>query len=223
MTQCLTCTRYSLLSHCILAGMGRAGSISDSDCQLYAAQMEQVKARISAAQLFLEQGLTYPLVESAALQIRSAIETVALSSLVANRHQLEIASRALMRKDYDAAIKLVRRLNPNFWPQPSTQRLNEQGRPVEIVPVIEGFLTEVNQPKVWGKLSSWLHARNPYSPLPEPAVGATLVRDTIEQLVTLLNHHTVELIGRNEMLACLMADKDDGIVHVAVFERLPGD
>jgi len=94
----------------------------EDEIQLYGSVLNSIKMRLARVPPLL----TFPLsngkatidrhqLEYAALQLRMTIESIALASLVANRRDLEAASIAFHRKDADAAGKVVKKLNPNYW------------------------------------------------------------------------------------------------------------
>lgn len=71
--------------------------------ELYSDEMEQLKARILAVESLLQNRHGLPIrqaVESAALQLRSSLEGIALASLVANR-ELYAAGRSRFDKEWD--------------------------------------------------------------------------------------------------------------------------
>ena len=190
-------------------------SLSDEDMVLYAAQMEQVKARLDAAFEFLQPPFIYPRVEGGLLQLRQAMEALMLSSLITNRRAVE---RVFAKKNHDDVLKLVRKVNPTFWPEPSSQVLDDHGV-IAMDPVTTGFLTEDEYMPTWGRLSEWLHATNPFVAMRSPQEGALFGLEVGQKLITLLNHHSVRLLERDELLVCMMNEKTSGRVHVFSFEQ----
>lgn len=69
----------------------------------------------------------------------------------------------------------------------------------------------------WGRLSEWLHATNPFAAMRSPEAGAQFGLAVAQKLVTLLNHHSVRLSERNELLVCMMSDATTGRVHASSF------
>ncbi len=184
----------------------------------YCAAMEQIKVRIAAAEHSLGQGIVHPNVESACLQVRLSLETLMLSSLLTNREAVAALSSAYAKKDHDAALKLVRNVNVNFWPRPSTQHPSTNGGLLRLEWVETGFLREEDYSTTWGALSEWCHATNPYRSERDLAAGAALVRDVATRLVILLNHHHRTLVDPNFEVICMMA-AEDGRVHATIFGR----
>ncbi|MFF1828971.1 hypothetical protein [Paenarthrobacter sp. NPDC058040] len=194
-------------------------SLSSADGELYADQMERIKARIDAALEFLQQPPVYASVESGLLQLRLALEMVALSSLVTNRKAVEAVSTAFAKKEHNDALKLVRQLNPEFWPVPFTRIPNDTGEPIEMRALTSGYLTEDEYLPTWGRLSAWLHASNPYQSMPEPSEGAAFGLQVADKLIALLNQHYLYLLERGEGVACIMNESTSGRVLVTGFVR----
>jgi hypothetical protein len=192
-------------------------SLSDEDMTLYAGQMEQVKARLDAAIEFLQPPFVYPRVEAGLLQLRQAMEALVLSSLITNRRSVERVAGAFAKKNHDEVLKLVRAVNRAFWPEPSSQVHDDHGVVVSMDLVTTGFLTEAEYLPTWGRLSEWLHATNPFAAMRSPEAGAKFGLEVAQKLVTLLNHHSVRLSERNELLVCMMSEATTGRVHVFSF------
>lgn len=193
--------------------------MSADDMQRYAALMTQVKYRTEHALSWLEDPPTFPRLEAAAGQIRLMLETVMLGSIITNRSVLDQTTAALARADHERAWRLVKRRNPDYWPEPTRQILEGPGR-YRWEPVLEGFLREEDYHRTWGSVSEWLHARNPYAALTDPVAAARDLRSTTYSIVRLLEHHSVHLLDRDYVLNCLMVGSD-GLVHITAFQRLP--
>lgn len=198
-----------------------------ADQLLYGQVLTEIKMRLREVQDFL----TFPVedgratisghrLEYAALHLRTSIEFVALSSLVANRPEVEQVATAFHKKDADAAAKIVKRLNPHYWPKPVRLVIPPDRRPPWVLePVTEGFLREEDWRAEWGYLSSLLHAPNPYrvtpsQPRPDLGTLATRLGDIHDRLARLLFRHQVTLLDQNVVLTALMNAKGDGLVHV---------
>ncbi|MCB5275905.1 hypothetical protein BJG92_03459 [Arthrobacter sp. SO5] len=198
--------------------MTEFASLTSDDFELYAGQMEQIKARIKAAAGFFEPPNVYPSVEAGLLQLRLALETLVLSSLVTNRKAVEAVSTAFAKKEHKDAFKLAKELNPAFWPVPCTQIHDDDGEVIEMRAIAGGHLTEDEYLPTWGRLSAWLHATNPFQTMPEPSVGATYGIQVARKLVVLLDHHYLSLLERGESMVCMMNEANSGRVHTFGFE-----
>ncbi|MCU1467547.1 MAG: hypothetical protein JWM72_3475 [Actinomycetia bacterium] len=192
------------------------------DLQRYANVLREMKGRIDAARGFLQQVCSqydFALVDAAAVQLRKVVELVVLASLVTNRMALEGVVKALDTKDAGNARKLAQKANPDYWPVPSVQKQVGPGN-FENEPITEGYLTEEAWGPTYGRLSTLVHATNPYLPPPEPVATARELSAVVGELVTLLNHHTIVLVDKDYILMCLMQGEDNGgDVHVSLFER----
>jgi hypothetical protein len=193
---------------------------------LYGRVLEEIKGRLAAATTFL----TFPLKDGratlnthdancAAMHLRMCLEFVALGSLVANRPEVEQVTRAFAKHDADAAAKIVKRLNPDYWPVPLRLVIPEDGSQWRLERVADGYLRETEWRAEWGFLSSLLHAANPYKQTPSqppPNLVQTVNRlgRIHRQLQTLLSRHQVTLVDCNVVLTALMHAKEDGRVHV---------
>lgn len=198
--------------------MTEFASLTSDDFELYAGQMEQVKARINAALDFLQPPSVYPSVEAGLLQLRLALETLVLSSLVTNRKAVEAVSAAFARKEHKDAFKLARQLNPKFWPVPCTQIHDEKGVVTEMRAISSGYLTEEEYLPTWGRLSAWLHATNPFQTMPAPTDGMAYGLQVAQKLIILLDHHYLSLLERGESMVCMMNEASSGRVHTFGFK-----
>ncbi len=172
--------------------------ISEQDRKLYLGLLEDMYRRIEQARAFLQSGPKQPALESAALQLRIVIELIVMASLVTNRAKVEEITTALADKSVDAARKLARNANPDYWPK-ADRPYDEPGKPRQLRP-IEGALTEDRWNREWGMLSDLLHARNPLAPhFDVPAAHAKVERLTAE-LITLLTHHVLKLADGKGLL-----------------------
>jgi hypothetical protein len=198
--------------------------LKDEDLKLYVEVMQQIKNRIDAAvQILRPADLTsLPLVELALLQLRTSIELVALSSLISNRYECEKISAAFAGREYADAVKLLRKVNPDYWPRPHEDVVDPDTGMRHHKPIEVGFLTEAEHPRAWGHLSAWLHARSPFEAPPSMSEGVELGRDVAGKLLVLLGIHNVKLINRDQMVVCHMNEGDLGALKVYDFGRSDG-
>jgi hypothetical protein len=205
----------------------------EDEIQLYGSVLNSIKMRLARVPPLL----TFPLsngkatidrhqLEYAALQLRMAIESIALASLVANRRDLEAASIAFHRKGADAAGKVVKKLNPNYWPRPiNVIPATTPGESWRLEPITNGFLQECEWRSQWGYLSSLLHAKNPFTSKPDK-VDKSWALATAKRLggihdcvLRLMSYHQVTLVDQNVVLTALLNAKEDGLVHVQTHVR----
>ncbi len=196
--------------------------VGDPDVNLYADVLQQIKVRLDEADQLLVMCPTdwsaELVLERAALHLRKVIELVALSTLVTNRTELGSVSDKLHKQDADGARKLIRRVNPAYWPEPIRTTLTGPGRNFEMLPVADGYLSEAEWGKAFGWTSNILHARNPLGG-PFDVHGS---RERLEALArkvrTLLTEHRVHLVG-GETTVLGKLDRGDGVVSTGLFER----
>lgn len=175
-------------------------SVPADDRILYAGQMERVKLRIDEADALLrrpkadERDLIY-----GAAQLRLAIEEIAFASLIGNRQAMEVAARSTRYKDWDAARKSLRSINPKYWPHAIRQVRKDHS--TEWVDA-DGGLAEGEVSRVWGRLSALLHARNPWSEPFSLEDESAFLQSVVSRLRVLLGEHLVQLVGSRELLCC---------------------
>ena len=104
----------------------------------------------------------------------------------------------LLQKSYNAdqIIKQLERLHPNFYPIPTKQVLDPMtGRPVSVVLVGSGFLTKDDLLGLYGECGNYLHRGSIRQLLTnwEPKLDFEGVKAWVEKIVTLLNHHQIEI------------------------------
>ena len=196
--------------------------VSAPDVNLYADVLQQIKVRLDEADQFL---VTCPtdwsaelVLERAALHLRKIIELVVLSTLVTNRAELESVSGKLHKQDADGARKLIRRVNPDYWPEPIRTTLKGPGRHFEMLPVTDGYLTEAEWGKAYGWTSNILHARNPLSDSFDGHGSCERLEALARKVRTLLTEHRVHLVGRGTTVLGKL-DRGDGVVSTGLFER----
>jgi hypothetical protein len=88
--------------------------------------MKEMKQRVAVIQQFfagmVQSGPSLSMIESSGLQFRKIFELIAFASLAANRNEYS-ASYKDFAKHWKAAklVRNLRRINPNFYPQPVTE------------------------------------------------------------------------------------------------------
>ncbi|MDE2942965.1 MAG: hypothetical protein OXT63_01995 [Gemmatimonadota bacterium] len=199
-----------------IADKDPAGTAADS----YRDLMEQVKKRTEAVNFFLGMhGMYVQIVaESVALQLRNILETVVLGSLVSNLPEYE-KRRADIRKTRRISLlmKTMESANKDYYPIPTRQVLDTSGKVTETIPVESGFLTRDECLKLYAKCSNMLHTLGPTS---DPRSFLDEAPAWLNKIVTLLNHHQIQLSDPDIQLWTLMNASSDGRVHVYTFKRI---
>jgi hypothetical protein len=197
----------------------------EAERERYRLLLTQVKARLDLSHALLTPPADILRVEFAALNIRKSIELVVLGALVNNLEEVRRVSSAFDQQDWKEARKLVRRVNPNFWPVPSVQAPDASSGVVHLVDVSAPHLTESEAGRAWGLASELLHATNPFQPEPDATKWAAIVLDIFNKLVTLLNHHQIFFTDDRFMAIASMhtvgaTGMPDGFIQVALFDRV---
>ena len=177
----------------------QAQLVDDDDRARYATQMERVKLRIDEAANLLNSIHDERAVLYAAVQLRLVLEELSFASLVGNRKALEQAQLSWNQRNWDAAVKSLRRLNPEYWPR-GVAEVNEIDKSEWID--IEGGLSEASVARIWGRLSAILHAKNPWDDRLNVSAEAAFVRDLISVLRLTLSSHFITLVGGAQLLFC---------------------
>lgn len=120
--------------------------VAEDDRALYANLLKQQKLRSGVAEILLGAEQSLPNIESAALQLRFVLELIPLAALIANRDWVEPVSAAFDRKDPMDARKLVKRINPEYWPVPGVRESYQRSAPGERGGIpSSGFVTASSQ------------------------------------------------------------------------------
>jgi hypothetical protein len=196
--------------------------VSGPDVNLYADVLQQIKVRLDEADQLL---VTCPtnwsaelVLERTALHLRKVIELIVLSTLVTNRAELESVSHKIHKQDADGARKLIRRVNPDYWPEPIRTTLTGPGRNFEILPVTDSHLSEIEWGKAFGWTSNILHARNPLADPFDVHGNRERLEVLTRKVRTLLTEHRVHLVGGDTTVLGKL-DRGDGVVSTGLFER----
>ena len=194
---------------------------------LYANLMEEIKRRVDVIQRSAGGQLAIPPMaafELCYLQLRKVCEVFALACIAAHGDIPEVRTN-LLQKSYNAdqIIKQLERLHPNFYPIPTKQVLDPMtGRPVSVVLVGSGFLTKDDLLGLYGECGNYLHRGSIRQLLTnwEHKLDFEGVKAWVEKIVTLLNHHQIEIRQPGQQLWVLMHGKDDGKVHWFIMKPL---
>lgn len=170
----------------------------DSDLEKYINVMTRVKLRIDEAKTLLWTAKDERSGLYAAVQLRMAIEEVAVASFVGNRRVLENLNYSLRKVSWKSVRKLLLELNALYWPKGITQVRHPDGQ-IEWTDA-DGRIEEEEVAEIWGRLSSLLHAANPYDePINWPATIAYL-REVTSRLILTLSEHILHLYGSTHLV-----------------------
>jgi hypothetical protein len=120
-------------------------------------------------------------------------------------------------------LRRIERINPNFYPVPSTQiRDPITQKVVRLEKKATGYLTREEFPRIYGQCSDFLHASNPYSSdQPDLEKTRECFKVWLEKVVGLLNHHTIQLLNeRLQLWVIMQTQSHDDKVTAAEMERV---
>jgi hypothetical protein len=152
-----------------------------------------------------------PNVECVCLQFRKILELIALGSLIAHKEEYS-THRANFAQDWHAAriLKAIEKINPAFYPVPTKQVLDASGKVVRTENVLDSYLTRGDFIGLYETCSSLLHASNPFGKPKNYDGFWKAAPNWLAKIVTLLNHHQIQLPQDDLQLWVLMQNKDDG-------------
>jgi hypothetical protein len=187
-----------------------------SDVQIYCNCMAEVRNRIGVVQAVLEGRATTGAdafnVELIFLQLRKALELIALGSISANKTVYSAAHKNFA-KHWKAKVMLdeVEKVNPDFYPAPLDP-------PQEIAPGVNqcfeppagGFLTKDEFASLYDLCSEVVHTRNPYAAI-DPAIQIGYsVQEWVTRIQRLLSWHVMHLVDGDKWVVNI---PDGGSVH----------
>jgi hypothetical protein len=181
----------------------------------YCSCMVEVKLRTEVITGFLLGTVSAkylpPNVESVCLQFRKILELIALGSLIAHKEDYS-RQRANFAQDWHAAkiLKAIEKINPAFYPVPTKQILDASGKVVRVEDVRDPYLTRGDFVNLYQTCSSLLHASNPFGKPKDYAGFWKTAPNWRAKIMTLLNHHQIQLPQDDLQLWVIMENKDDG-------------
>lgn len=147
-------------------------SAADQALQIYAAMVQEASQRLAAASTYLldfGSSQSLPTIESAILQVRKALEAIALASIAPNRSAYEeLRSRAEEQKDYTKdyhagkIFRVLGKINPDFYPVPLTGPTKMPDGLLFFGRKHDGYLTKKRFESFYDQLGKHLHAHNPW-------------------------------------------------------------
>lgn len=169
------------------------------ELELYSKIMTRVKLRIEEA-----RGLVFSAKDErdavyAAIQLRLAIEEVAVASFVGNRPLLENLNMNLAKVSWKTSRSQLKQLNSRYWPEGIRQIRHEDGS-FEWASV-EDAIPESEVPEIWGKLSSLLHARSPFTDPTDWPRAIQYQKTLVKRLISTFNEHILHLHD-SDLLVC---------------------
>ena len=191
----------------------------------YAACMEQVKLRMSSILSILNEekstGYNYTDTEFVCLQFRKVLELIALANLVSNKDQYAIMYNNFANHYHAKHIlKDIEKINPNFYPIPTRQIVDEKTKRVkETINIKQGFLTKDEFVIIHGNCSELMHAENPFAVPKELGILRSKFQNWYNQILILLNHHQLQLVDTNLQIWVIMNSDDSGRIAKYLFKK----
>jgi hypothetical protein len=148
--------------------------------------------------------------ETCYLQLRMICELIALGCLAAHG-DIEAARTKRITKapQADWIMKALLQLHTRFYPKPSKQVLNKDGRPMEVVNIEGEFLGRENLLDLYNECGGFLHRGSLKHVLAEkrPKPDFARIKKWADGTWALLNHHQIQLIDPELQIIGLMKDK----------------
>ncbi len=182
----------------------------------YETVLTEIGERLRLVMQLLDQPVTQ--VEWIAVELRIALELIVLGSLVTNRNAISKVSSVFKVKDVTEARRVVREVNPEYWPTPLESGPRDDDGALTAQPFAGDFLRENEWGREYGFLSELVHAQHPYFQRREPASVAGQLRSLFYRIAILLRQHVIVLAGNQDAYIGQL-DIDGGEVLVAVLRR----
>jgi len=193
---------------------------------LYVVEMEQIKKRTEIVNGLLKGKINniYALttLESAVLQTRMILESIAMATLVVNKEQYSKV-RSTFESDWRAnrILQQIKEINPKFYPIPIVEFLSEDPKfKRKWENKKSGFLSEDQFEEVYNTLGSWLHSQNPFGTKRDIRQMESFVSKTITEIMELLNSHLISLPFEDDIFFLVhMQEQRDNGVHTYKFKK----
>ncbi len=140
--------------------------------EIYVRKIGEAIQRLNASESFLSSYLrdkSEPMLESAVLQTRKAMESVAYAAISPNRASYEklraqADKPADFRKDFNARalLQFLAKVNPDFYPTPLIAPVLTGPRQWHFGRRADGYLTKRRFETFYDRLGKYLHADNPW-------------------------------------------------------------
>lgn len=188
--------------------------------------MEQIKLRQESIGFILSKqkttGYNYTDTEFICLQIRKILELIALANLVSNKKEYA-EKHANFVNHYHAKhiLRDIEKINPNFYPIPTRQIIDEKTKKfVEVKKIETGFLTKDEFIEIYDECSGLMHAENPFAAPKDLDAINSKFPIWLDKIIVLLNHHNLQLVDTDLMIWVLMHSIKDGRVQASLFKKL---
>lgn len=157
------------------------------------------------------------------LQLRLICELIILGCAVAQGDLSDLKAKKIKKTWHAAELaKKLQELHPDFYPVPGEQVVGDNGKVERLETVQDGFLTLAQLRTLYAECGDRLHIGSLERILNDkrPNLDLDRIRWWQDLIVKLLNHHQIQLYESNFQLWTIMQAKNDGKVHVSLFERI---
>jgi hypothetical protein len=168
---------------------------------IYTSQLTETTLRLIAAKRFLDafaKSGEAPEIESAVLQLRKALETMAFAAIAPDKKRYETFRATALKapdftKDFHAAkiFTALAHVNPDFYPRPLTPAEKRPDGTWHFGQRQGGFLSKKRFEAAYDRLGKHLHAHNPWS-------GNKNIQNLVADLPTIIDetHGLLDLHAR---------------------------
>ncbi len=161
--------------------------------------MTEALERLNAGEEYLAihiEGLNRFALESAALQLRKAMEAIAFAAIAPNKQQYAVIRKnatkpADFSKDWqaDSIFLVLDKVNPEFYPEPLLQQTQVAPNAWHFGKRIDGFMKRKSFETMYKRLGKFLHSDNPWGTDKGWAQISGDILDAITKIRALLKKH----------------------------------
>lgn len=167
--------------------------------KIYLEKMTEALDRLNASEEYLAAHAgcqNHVALESAALQLRKAMEAIAFSAIAPNKQQYaairkQAAKPADFSKDWqaDSIFLVLSKVNPDFYPDPVLQPTQVAPNAWHFGKPLYGYMKRNSFETMYKRLGKFLHADNPWGVDKGWAQLSSDIHDAIAKLRALLKKH----------------------------------
>lgn len=140
--------------------------------KIYLEKMTEALERLNACEGYLSAhvgGVNRFALESAALQLRKAMEAIAFAAIAPNKEQYAVirknaAKPADFSRDWqaDSIFLVLDKVNPDFYPDPLLQQTQVGPNAWHFGKLLDGYMKRKNFETMYKRLGKFLHSDNPW-------------------------------------------------------------
>ena len=139
---------------------------------IYLAMVSEANERLHASESFFaayKSGQRLAFLDAAILQLRKAMEAIALAAIAPCKEKYEIFRAKAVQpdytKDYHAGkiFQVLGKINKNFYPLPLLPAIRQSNGVLHFDRKASGYLTKKRFESLYDRLGKYLHTHNPWS------------------------------------------------------------